>query len=114
MSNVDKKAFLEGYVSKTASIAGTGKALTGVAKWAVDNAVMLGTLAPVLAGIGTGALSSKITSPSKLDQQTLQKKLLAIELQEYRTELERRKALAKRKGINESTEEQTPERSLRL
>ena len=108
---MDRQAFLAGYMDKEG---GVGSKSAALADWIKDNAIALGVAAPVLAGIGTGALASHINSPSTLDQQTLQKKLHALELQEYRTELERRKALAKRKGINESSGEDTPERSLRI
>jgi AmiR/NasT family two-component response regulator len=108
---MDKQAFLAGYMDKEGSVGSKSTALAG---WLKDNAIALGIAAPVLAGIGTGALASHINSPSKLDQQSLQKKLHALELQEYRTELERRKALAKRKGINESSGETSTERSLRI
>jgi len=115
---MDREAFIAGYISKTAKTEGilgkvSGKALD-LATWLRDNATTLAVTAPVLAGLGTGALASAITSPSKLDQKTLQKKLHALELKEYRTELERRKALAKRNGINESSEVTSPGRSLRL
>jgi hypothetical protein len=104
---MDREAFVQGYMSKTANA-------KDLFTWARDNAVLLGASVPVLAGLSTGALTSAVTSPSKLDQKTLQKKLHALELKEYRTELERRKAIAKKQGINESSEEVSTGRSLRI
>ena len=63
---------------------------------------------PALMGAGAGAMHSKMTSPSALDKETVQKSLQAAELEEFQADLTRRKTQsersAKRSGnVNERT-----------
>jgi hypothetical protein len=113
MSNTHPVAFLAAYMSKEAKGEVLGAA-SSAAKWVADNALLATIIAPLAVGAGAGALASHATSPDKLDQKALQNKLHSLELKEFRTQLERRKKLAKRKGINESTTEVSGGRSLRI
>lgn len=111
MSNTHPVAFLAAYMSKEASV---GSSVATASKWVADNALLASVIAPLALGAGAGAIASHATSPDKLDQKALQNKLHSLELKEFRTQLERRKKLAKRKGINESTTEVSGGRSLRI
>jgi hypothetical protein len=98
------QAFLAGYICKEADL----KDIPG-------KLALLAITAPLAVGVGAGALASKMTSPSSLDHKALQNKLKSLELQEYRTELERRKELAKKKGIAESKDDEVQDaRSIRI
>ena len=108
-------AYLKGYMSKSAGFLDriTGAA-TGAASWGLDKAVLAALAAPLAAGVGAGAIASHVTSPGSTDRKIIQNKLHSLELQEFRTELERRKKLAAKKGINESEGEVNQARSLRI
>ena len=109
-----RNAFLTGYLSKFASedeglginpinaVVGTG-AHTGA--WAVNKALWLAALAPVLGGMSAGALSSKFTSPAT-EKDVVQKSLIAAELEEAVAELKRKRAvdLKKKEYENGGTE----------
>jgi len=111
MNNTQTNAYLAGYLSKSAGVLGTG---TDVAKWGMDKLLMLGLLGSAGIGAGAGALASKVTSPDVGDHKAIQNKLHSLELKEFRTELERRKKLADKQGINEANEEVSEGRSLRI
>jgi len=90
------KGYSDGYMHKTAFIGGAVKgAAKGTAKgaWEIYESYIIPALilGPALAGIGAGALHSKVTSPSNLDKETAQKAIEVAELEEFNTSLKRRK-----------------------
>ena len=92
--------YQDGYMAKEggadASI-GLGVAGGTLAAETAANILPYVLLIPALMGAGAGTLHSKLTSPSKLDQETVQKALEAAELEEYQAELRRRRVDAERK-----------------
>jgi hypothetical protein len=70
-------------------------------------------LAPILAGAGAGTIVSKATSPTKMDEDVIQRELEAMELQEFQTELQRRKLVAK-KMARKAKDADVAERTLRI
>jgi len=111
MNITQKDAYLDGYMNKTADILGAG--VKG-AQWGMDKLLLLGLLGSAGIGAGAGAIASKVTSPDVGDHRAIQNKLHSLELKEFRTELERRKKLAARHGINDANEEVNEGRSLRI
>jgi len=111
MNDKQKDAYLDGYLNKTAGVLGTG---VGAAKWGMDKLLLGGLLLSTGIGAGAGALASKLSSPDIGDHRAIQNKLHSLELKEFRTELERRKKLAAKHGINDSNEEVNEGRSLRI
>ena len=109
-----KQALLDG-----ASVAGT--ALTGTRAAAGFAGESLATLLPwvllstAAAGAGTGLAHSKLTSPSKTEQETAQKALEVADLEQFATELERRKQQALREDYAMQDEKETGSaRTLRI
>lgn len=110
-----KRAFLAGYMQKSAAAGGLFDKLTGaggavvgagtdLAKYLVDKAGLIAAAAPVGLGVGAAALASKATSPGKRDIKAIQNQMLTSELQEFYTDLKRKQKLRK-KGINQVKEE---------
>jgi hypothetical protein len=116
------EAFLAGYMDKEAGI---GDAFAKVTGGAFDKttdaskaALLLGAkglaVAPILAGAGLGTVISQANAPGRLDEEALQKELEALELQEFESELKRRRAIAKRQERQQAREADIAERSLRI
>ena len=114
--------FQEGYMNKVAFIPpwtkflaalgiGAGAVGSGVGAAGAETAgrylVPAFVAAPALAGIATGTLQSRITSPTKLDTETLQKAIVAAELEQAVAELKRRKALREVEEEEKSPEERS-------
>ena len=94
--------YQDGYMHKQAGPIGTGisggaAAGSFVAEGAA-NILPYVLLIPALMGAGAGSLHSKMTSPSNVDQETVQKSLEAAELEEFQAELQRRRDDAARKS----------------
>lgn len=111
-------AFLIGYTEKQAGIMDTVKSAMG---GTIDKgekyggkAMALMAALPLIAGAGAGSMVSHATSPTKTDEDALQSELHALELAETRAELERRKALEKKRQQQEEKRIDKPKRSLRL
>ena len=105
---MNKEAFLSGYIAKQATspmmfgVEGLrlgGDVLSAVAPYAIA--------APIVLGAGAGLLHSKMTSPSKLDQESVQKALEAAELDEFMAELKRRR---KQEEIDKAEADQEKEK----
>jgi len=98
MNQIQKEAFLQGYLHKTAgpldTFLETARGGTAAGWQAVQSIAPILMALPVAAGIGTGALHSKLTSPTPTDQEATQKALEVAEQEEFATELERRRAQA--------------------
>jgi len=115
--------FLDGYQQKTATdgwispVTALGGAAAGY-KFTTDVAQTLLPwllLAPILVGTGAGALHAKLMSPSKLDAASAQKALKLAEIEEFATELSRRREVAKREEKNTAQLQEEPgERSLHV
>ena len=72
-------------------------------------------LAPILVGTGAGALHAKLMSPSKLDAASSQKALKLAEIEEFATDLTRRREAAKREERNTAQLQEDPgERTLHV
>jgi hypothetical protein len=64
--------------------------------WGADKGLTFALVAPALVGIVSGAMASKITSPTT-QKSELQKSLIAAELEESLAEMKRKQAIAKAK-----------------
>lgn len=72
-------------------------------------------LAPILVGTGAGALHAKLMSPSKLDASSAQKALKLAEIEEFATDLTRRREASKREQKNTTQLQEDPgERTLHV
>lgn len=103
--NSNSLSFMLGYMEKKASFT---DALSEGGKWAIDKALLAAAVAPALGGVATGALASKLSSPS--DEKTVvQKALIAAELEEAVAELKRKRAieLAKAGASNVTAKERS-------
>ena len=116
------EAFIAGYVNKEAGIGDTlaslGKGTVGATTDTTKAVLGLGAkglaLAPILAGLGAGTLVSHANSPGKLDEEAVQKELEALELQEFESELNRRRNIAKRRERQQKRDADVSERALRI
>ena len=116
-----KLGFVDAYMGKTAQGAWARAALPASAEAAKFGGETLASilpyllLVPVLMGAGAGALHSKVTSPSKLDEASVQKALEVAELEEFMAELSRRKAQASKEEEEDKEKLGAPgERSLHI
>ena len=92
---MNRSGYVDGYMRKEANIGRIGQAGVGAVKTTADVAESLAPyflVAPILLGAGAGLTHSKLTSPSDLDKETVQKQLEAAELEEFLAELKRRRA----------------------
>ena len=114
------EGFIAGYRTKEANafgtyIGGVFAALSGGGVGAAANLTAEGikavipwlVLLPVAAGAGAGLMHSKMTSPASLDIQGVQKSLELSELEEFATELTRRREAATRRGKKEKSDART-------
>ena len=119
---MDIDGFKEGYLLKSAAEGsgigpgiGTGlgigaaQAGLGTAAFGIKKGTALALVLPILLGIGAGSSMSKLTSPSGVDSENLQKSLVAAELDEAIAELKRKKAFA-----NQSEEPRNSPREIRF
>lgn len=86
--------FDDGYIAKTAGWGdGVETAAAGVKAGKDTFMAMLpyALLFPAMVGAGVGTVHSKMTSPSSTDIGTAQKALQTAEMEEFATELERRR-----------------------
>ena len=76
----------------------------------------LALVAPGIVGVAMGAAHSKATSPTKLDEETIQASMESSELEQLLGTMRRRKqqALAQEDVTNESAKRTVPERSIRM
>lgn len=117
-----KEGYVDGYMKKTAAVPGLsylGGLLSGATKSGFEAAANIGLpaaiVAPALVGAGAGVLHSRATSPSELDQETMQQLIEAGELEEFEEHLEKQKKkreLAKK--LKEMKLRGKQERSVRL
>ena len=109
MTSHKAAGFITGYQNKEAlgdaleaSVTGgaaAGSAIGTILPWLI--------LVPVVAGGGAGLLHSKMTSPATLDIAGAQKELELSELEEFATELTRRREAATRQGKKEKSDART-------
>lgn len=94
---MNTQAYLDGYMNKLGNVGlsvgsllegGSRSALAG--KEIVEGLAPYVLAAPLLLGAGAGLVHSNITSPSKLDEEAVQKALEAAELEEFEASLKRR------------------------
>jgi len=89
------RSYLDGYMNKEALIGdlvgGTAKAAGNTLQYLLDKGWPIALALPLLLGGGAGYIHSKVTSPSKEDLKTSQKKLESAELGEAIAEIERRR-----------------------
>lgn len=98
------QGYFEGYMNKQANPLSALTAGAGVAKATAGGAANLLPILlalPVIAGAGTGMIHSKVTSPSPLDAQSAQKELELAELEEFVTDLQRRREASMSQGDQE-------------
>ena len=123
MNKHHNEGYLDGYMCKEANtlaaiLTSIGSGVTGVTKSVAEAAanygIPLAILAPAAAGIGAGALHSKITSPTNIDQETLQQTIEAGELEEFEKQLKKQKEEDLLKEQLRGIEGGKPERSIRL
>ena len=117
MTSFEKYGFIEGYRSKEANpaaITAAGDVLTGAAGAAAKTSAALIKfilpllfLTPAVVGGGVGLLHSRGTSPSTMDVAGAQKALELSELEEFATELTRRREAARRQGKKEKSDART-------
>ena len=102
--NMDKHA---GIVGETY---GVGKDVSGKGvdslKWLVTNLAPIILMTPPAIGVGAGYLASKMTSPSKQDEEALGSEIETAELQKQVAEISRIRALARR----DEQQQQQPKR----
>ena len=116
------QGYIHGFFKEAWDLPGAGaagaaaEAATGLSEQALDilSRFILPTaiMAPALMGLASGSLHSKLTSPSKLDQEGVQKALLAAELEEFAATMKRRRELALRKEKERKAEMRAPPRSI--
>ena len=103
MTSCEAEGFITGYRSKEALVDIPGKALETFLKFILP--VIF--LAPAVVGGTVGMAHSKMTSPSKIDISSAQKQLELSELQEFATELKRRREAGTRQGKKEKSDART-------
>jgi len=107
MTSLEADGFITGYRNKEAWI---GETLVGGAKAGGDLLAQLlpyFLLIPIAVGGGAGLIHSKMTSPSKMDTASAQQQLELSELEEFATELKRRREAAVRQGKKEKSDART-------
>ena len=103
MTSFKVDGFISGYMGKEAvSLGDVTLALGGIAKL-----LPYLFMVPVGLGAGAGLLHSKMTSPAKMDISTAQNALELAELEEFATELTRRREAAERQGKKENSNART-------
>ena len=112
MTPHETAGFITGYQNKMATgpVSGTLEASQGVAATTLDFLKYIAlplVLFPALVGGGAGMLHSKLTSPSSMDTAGVQKELEIAELEEFSTELKRRREAAARQGKKEKSDART-------
>lgn len=107
---MNKIAYLDGYMNKLAFLGTAAKTTVDVArtgKEVLEGLAPYFLVAPLLLGAGAGLTHSKMTSPSHLDENAVQKALEVAELEEFAAELKRRK---EQNRIEQAESEQEKER----
>ena len=111
MTSCEAEGFITGYRNKEA---GAGSAVaTGLSGGFKFTGELIGQLLPyflllpIAVGGGAGLIHSKLTSPSKLDISGAQKQLELSELEEFATELKRRREAGTRQGKKEKSDART-------
>ena len=110
MTSCEAEGFIAGYRSKEANgVDPTG--LLGLPAKAIETLLKFILpvifLAPAVVGGTVGMVHSKMTSPSKMDISSAQKALELSELQEFGTELKRRREAGTRQGKKEKSDART-------
>jgi hypothetical protein len=117
------KGYIAGYLGKEADIAaGVGEAVgefggagVGAAKDVlVDWVIPVALAAPGVAGLALGLAHSRATSPSKLDEESIQKRMELNELEQAVAELKRRREHALNESGRRRIQGAGTERSIRL
>jgi len=103
--------FISGYRSKEAGIpemfAGVAANLGMGGLELIKSAIPYLVVIPIAVGGGAGLIHSKLTSPAPLDISSAQKELELSELEEFSTELKRRRVAATRQGKKENSNART-------
>lgn len=114
MTSHETAGFVAGYnkeagVGESVSelVGGAASAIGGFTGSAIGTILPWLILVPVVAGGGAGLLHSKMTSPATLDIAGAQKELELSELEEFATELTRRREAATRQGKKEKSDART-------
>jgi hypothetical protein len=105
---MNKSAYLDGYLTK---MAGVGDIAAKGAEAGVDLLSALlpyALVVPPLLGAGAGLAHSKMTSPTVMDQESVQKALEAAELEEFAAELKRRQAQEEFEAAKRNEEKESP------
>jgi methionine-rich copper-binding protein CopC len=106
---MNRQAYLDGYRSKEAFNAFGAAAKTGETGAELLAAALPYILvAPAVLGAGAGLAHSKLTSPSDLDKETVQKALEVAELEEFAAEIQRRKKQAEIEKRRAEIEKENP------
>ena len=106
MTPCEAEGFITGYRSKEADggiPGGAAKVSAALLKFILPALF----LAPVVVGGATGMIHSRMTSPSKMDVSSAQKNLELAEMQEFATELKRRREAGTRQGKKEKSDART-------
>jgi hypothetical protein len=115
MTSHETAGFIAGYQNKEATpweaiseaVAGVGGAVARLGGEAISTILPWLILVPVAAGAGAGLVHSKMTSPAPMDIGAAQKSLEISELEEFATELKRRREAATRQGKKEKSDART-------
>jgi len=107
---MNKQAYLDGYMHKEAypSLLRGGAETVRTGKEVAESLAPYFLVAPILLGAGAGLTHSKITSPSPMDEEAVQKALEAAELEEFIAELERRRKQEEIEGQQALAEKENP------
>ena len=115
MNNHDN-GFCLGYFTKQAGPSDAGvEAIGGIASTGKDIAMSILPyliVAPAVFGVAAGAIHSKVTSPSKIDKDLVQKAVLSQNLDQQIAELRRRRL--QRQDRMEQASDRPAERSLHI
>jgi hypothetical protein len=113
MTSHKTAGFIAGYQNKEAALPALSESLalgTGLGAGLLDVLQYIAlplVIFPAVVGAGAGLLHSKLTSPSKMDTAGAQKALELSELEEFATELKRRREAGTRQGKKEKSDART-------
>lgn len=114
---MNESAYLDGYLHKEAltGFAESGVEAARMGKEVFESMVPYFLVAPALLGVGAGLVHSKATSPSSMDQKSVQSALEAAELEEFAAELKRRRKQEEIETAQSEHEKENPSaRSLHI
>ena len=74
-----------------------GEKFTDAVRWVLEHGLWAAAAAPVLAGVGAGAIASKATAPTSEDMKALEKRLILEEQKRLNASLRRTLALSPEK-----------------